>query len=345
MYARSVESGFDARPLGQLDHIDRAPGSSVFHLHWTRVFQVGAGSEVEAGAQSSAYLGRVEEFLGRGGELVWSVHEWLPHDCEFPGVEVELRRRLVELATAVHVLHGSTADEVAGLYPLDAERTFVVEHPLYSGVYPDYVGRESARRLLGVSGDEVVLLGFGAIRPYKGFDRLVELVPRLRAGTGLPIRVILAGPGYRTVDNQPLLDLVAGTPGVSITDRAVPDEYVQVLFRAADVVVLPYRQVLNSGVLMLALTFGCPSVAPENPVTRDTMGSGLVHLFDRESDEDLGRAVVEAIARRGERGLVPGVFRERYDHHTIAGKFATEISTRIKWAAVQRGRQGDREIT
>jgi hypothetical protein len=96
---------------------------------------------------------------------------------------------------------------------------------------------------------------------------------------------------------------------------------------------------------MLALTFGCPSVAPENPVTRDTLGSGLVHLFDRESDEDLGRAVVEAIARRGERGLVPGEFRERYDHHAIAGQFATELSTRMREAVAWQGRQGDREIT
>jgi len=103
-------------------------------------------------------------------------------------------------------------------------------------------------------------LGFGAIRPYKGFDRLVRLVPELRERTGLRVRVMLAGPTFKSIDIGPLQDLVGSMDGVSMTDRAVPDEYVQVLFRAADVVVLPYRQVLNSGVLMLALTFGCPSV-------------------------------------------------------------------------------------
>ena len=114
---------------------------------------------------------------------------------------------------------------------------------------------------------------------------------------------MLAGPTFKSIDIGPLRDLVAATDGVSMTDRAVPDEYVQVLFRAADVVVLPYRQVLNSGVLMLALTFGCPSVAPENPVTLDAVGSGLVHVFDRESDEGLVDAVVAAIDRRDQRGF------------------------------------------
>jgi len=329
LYARIPEEGFDANPLGRYELLDRLPESSVFHLHWTRVFQVGTASEAEAVRQTKAYLGRIEDFLGRGGNLLWSVHEWLPHDCEFPGVEVELRKRLVELATGVHVLHGSTVEEVSGLYPLDPARTFTVEHPLYAGVYADYVSRESARRLIGVADDEILLLGFGAIRPYKGFDRLVRLVPRLREQTGLPIRVVLAGPTLKSIDINPLRDLVEATPGVSMTDRAVPDEFVHVVFKAADVAVLPYRQVLNSGVLMLALTFGCPSVAPDNPVTRDTVGSGLVHLFDRESDEDLLRAVTEAIDRRGERGSLPDEFEERFGHAAIAGQFARELKSRI----------------
>ena len=108
LYAGLPEVGLDASPLGQYELLDQMPGSSVFHLHWTRVFQVGTASEAEARRQSDAYVSKIEGFLGRGGRLLWSVHEWLPHDCEFPEVEVGLRRRLVELASGVHVLHGST---------------------------------------------------------------------------------------------------------------------------------------------------------------------------------------------------------------------------------------------
>ena len=96
LYAGLPEVGIQAGPLGPYEMLDRAPGSSVFHLHWTRIFQVGTGSEAEARAQSDAYVSRIESFVGRGGRLLWSVHEWLPHDCEFPEVEVALRRRLVE---------------------------------------------------------------------------------------------------------------------------------------------------------------------------------------------------------------------------------------------------------
>jgi glycosyltransferase involved in cell wall biosynthesis len=325
LYSRVAEAGFDARALGNYELLDRAPASGVFHLHWTRVFQDGARSEEEARRQSGWYVRRVEEFLDRGGRLMWSIHEWLPHDCEYPDVEVDTRRRLAELASGIHVLHHSTLDGVADLYPLDPDKAFVVEHPLYTGVYPDYVSRPAARSLLGLEDDEVLLLGFGAIRPYKGFDRLVRALPTVREQTGLRIRAMIAGPTYRTVENRELIDLVAATEGASMTGTAVPEEYVQVLFRAADAAVLPYRQVLNSGVLMLALTFGCRAVAPENRVTVDTTSSGLVHLFDPESEEDLVRAVVEAVALRDDRSPPSAEFAARYDHSTIARRFAEEL--------------------
>jgi glycosyltransferase involved in cell wall biosynthesis len=329
LYSRLPETGFVAGPLGHYEALEDAPGRSVFHLHWTRVFQVGVGSEREAERQTARYLERIERFLGRGGRLVWSIHEALPHDCEYPAVEVAARRRLVEMAAGVHVLHEGTVAEVADRYALDPAKTFVVEHPLYDGAYPDYVTREAARMLLGLAPDDVLLLGFGAIRPYKGFDRLIAMVPRLRRETGLAVRVTVAGPTFKSVDVAPLRAAATAADGVAIATEAIPDEHVQVLFRAADVAVLPYRRVLNSGVLMLALTFGTPAVAPENAVTREAASSGLVHLFEASSDDDLARAVLEAVGRRHRRGELPADFRARYDPTSIAGEFARQLQHRL----------------
>ena len=171
-----------------------------------------------------------------------------------------------------------------------------------------------------------MILAFGAIRPYKGFDRLVRLLPRLRKESGRDIRVMVAGPTMRSIDNSELLELVATTEGATLTDDPIPDEYVQVMFKSADIVALPYRQVLNSGVLMLGLTFGCDSIAPENAVTRDAVASGLVRLFDRTDDEDLFGVLMQAIdeAETIDHRL-PEDFVTRYDPATIAGEFAEHL--------------------
>jgi glycosyltransferase involved in cell wall biosynthesis len=326
LYSRTPEAGFDPRPLARFDHLHRLPPDSVFHLHWTRIAQLGATTLEEAQAKSDNFLDTIASFVERGGTMLWSIHEPLPHDCPFPAVEQDLRQHLADLATGIHILHASTVDEVAPYYRLPTEKVFVVEHPLYTGIYEDYLPRASARRLIGLRDDEVMILGFGAIRPYKGFDRLVRLLPTIRERTGAKVRVMVAGPTMQSVDNSELERLVAATDGATLSEEPIPDQHVQVMFKSADIVALPYRQVLNSGVLMLGLTFAKPSIAPDNAVTRDALPSGLVRLFDRSDDDDLCRVLVEAVAEAGD--SMPGLpesFATRYDPATIAGEFAAHL--------------------
>ena len=326
LYARLPEEGFDPRPLARFDHLNRLPPDSVFHLHWTRIAQLGAETTEQAQETTDEFLDTIAAFVERGGKLLWSVHEALPHDCPFPEIEMELRQNLANLASGVHVLHDTTVAEVAEFYTLPSDKVFVVEHPLYTGIYETYLTRDAARRLIGLGDDQVMILAFGAIRPYKGFDRLVRLLPRLRKETGRDVRVMVAGPTMRSIDNSELQNLVATTEGATLTEDPIPDEYVQVMFKSADIVALPYRQVLNSGVLMLGLTFGCASIAPENPVTRDALASGLVRLFDRTDEDGLYQVLRDAVdAASPEAGTLPEVFARRYDPATIAGEFAANL--------------------
>lgn len=325
IYSRLAEVGFDPRPLGRLEHIYRLPAESVFHLHWTRVAQLGATTLEDAEAKTADFLAPIEDFVSRGGTLLWSIHEALPHDCPFPAVERKLRARLAELAAAVHVLHEATLTEIQDEYMVPHEKVFVVEHPLYTGAYERVVPRTAARRLLGIQDHEAMLLCLGAIRPYKGFDRLVARVSELESATGKPVRVMIAGPTMASIDLTGLFDLVEKTKGATISAEAVPDQQLHVLLEAADVVALPYRAVLNSGVLMLGVTFEKLCVAPENAVTVDAAASGLVELFDATDDESLIAATATAVARSQSHHTVDAGFADRYAPGTIAGRFAAHV--------------------
>jgi glycosyltransferase involved in cell wall biosynthesis len=326
VYSRLPEVGFDPRPLGRLDHLYRLAADSVFHLHWTRVAQLGAKTVEQAEEKTAAFLEPIEAFVGRGGTLLWSIHEPLPHDCPFPAVERKLRTRLGELAAAIHVLHDATLTEISDEYEVPAEKVFVVEHPLYSGAYETVVQRAAARKLLGLDEDDVMVLCLGAIRPYKGFDRLVAMVPDLETATGRNIRVMIAGPTMASIDLSDLYNLVEQTKGASISAEAVPDQHLHILLEAADVMALPYRAVLNSGVLMLGITFGNLCVAPSNAVTADAAESGLVELFEASSDEALLDATVEAIRRSGTPHVIDADFMSRYEPTAIAGRLAAHVA-------------------
>ena len=335
LYSRCPEYGLLPVAMQTINGPVPLPAGSWFHLHWTRFVQAPrAGAPLtfaEARTRSGALVDSLRQMKASGTHIAWTIHEPLPHDCQYPEVEIDLRQELADVASVIHVLHDSTLEEVAPYYRVDPGKVLMVEHPLYRGVYTDYVTKASARRLLNVVDDEFLVLIFGSIRPYKGIDRMLEGVDQLhRQNPERKLRVLIAGPSFESVDNTKLIEQARSTPGVSIMPTLVHPSHVQLLFRSADLVLLPYRDFLNSGVLMLALSFERPVLAAENPVTRDAMSSGLVRLFARSDDNALVEALQAAVCSPEllPQGPLHPDFARRHDPVAVAGRFAAGMAQR-----------------
>ena len=100
-----------------------------------------------------------------------------------------------------------------------------------------------------------MILCFGLVRPYKGVDVLLEAAREL---DGAEVWVV----GMPRMDLAPLRALAERCRArVRFVDRFITDPEIPAYFRRADLVVLPYRQIEQSGVLYTALAFGKPIVA------------------------------------------------------------------------------------
>ncbi|HEY3191643.1 MAG TPA: glycosyltransferase family 4 protein [Solirubrobacterales bacterium] len=99
-----------------------------------------------------------------------------------------------------------------------------------------------------------VILAFGLVRPYKGTDVLLEAFRRV---SGAELWVV----GMPRMPMDGLRELAGQAPGiVRFVDRFVTDPEIPAFMRRADLVVLPYRNIEQSGVLYTALAFGRPLV-------------------------------------------------------------------------------------
>ena len=128
-----------------------------------------------------------------------------------------------------------------------------------------------------------VILAFGLIRPYKGTDVLLEAFARVE---GAELWIV----GMPRMPMEPLRELAERAPGrVRFIDRFVTDPEIPAFMRRADVVVLPYRNIEQSGVLYTALAFGRPLVLSDVGGFPEVAGPGR-------------RAAGAARGRRGARG-------------------------------------------
>jgi D-inositol-3-phosphate glycosyltransferase len=144
------------------------------------------------------------------------------------------------------------------------EKVSVIPFGINNTVPNTSLSTADAKQQLGITKDEKTLLFFGNIAPYKGLEYLVAAFIELSKECST-YRLIIAGSVkncqtyWRAVEQSIILSGV----GERIIRKIeyVPDEDTEIYFKAADVLVLPYTYIFQSGVLFLGYSFGLPAIA------------------------------------------------------------------------------------
>jgi len=183
--------------------------------------------------------------LPRARPLVLTAHDVLPREPRRG--QLAAQRRLYERvdAVVVHSAHGR--DRLVRELGVPAAKIRVIAHGAFEHLTRVPGERPLPSALAAV--DKPVVLFFGLLRPYKGLDVLLRA---WRDVDGAELWIV----GMPRMDVR---ELRAGAPpSVRWVPRFVPDEEIAAYFRRADLVVLPYREIDQSGVLFTALAFGAP---------------------------------------------------------------------------------------
>jgi len=134
-------------------------------------------------------------------------------------------------------------------------------HPIYN-TYSHKIDKQEARRKLKLKSDNIILY-FGIIRKYKGFDILLKAIAELK-GKKTGFHLLAAGECYGNYEKYTELISELGIINyITWHNRYIPDEDVHMYFSAADIVVLPYRSASQSGITQIAYHYDLPVIVTE----------------------------------------------------------------------------------
>ncbi|HSB93406.1 MAG TPA: glycosyltransferase family 4 protein [Flavitalea sp.] len=184
------------------------------------------------------------------------------------------------------IVHGQKlVEQIEMVYPDLAPKTRIVPHPVLR--LPTLPVNQSVI--------ENQLLFFGRISKYKGLKYLAEACVKLQ-DKGKQFSLVVAGKGDDFAANETALKKINQ---VTIINRRIHPDEIDKLFEAADIVVLPYIEASQSGVIAYALAFGKPCVASRTgcipdmirhnynglltiPADAESLADGLEQLMDNK---------------------------------------------------------------
>lgn len=233
--------------------------AKIWHLHWPDYF-LNDTSITRAVIRSAALLALIDLAHLRGKKVIWTVHNIATHERLHPRIEERFWRQFIPRIDAYISLTWSGKSAALERFPALASKPgFVVPHGHYKELYPDGVSREAARLSLSIGDQTPVILFLGAIRPYKNVPALIQSFRQTRNHDKV---LLVAGKCGSEADAADVRRAQGGDPRVRLFLDFVPADQVQRFMHAADLVILPFREILNSGSALLALSFGKPILVP-----------------------------------------------------------------------------------
>jgi glycosyltransferase involved in cell wall biosynthesis len=271
-------------------------GADFAHFHWPSFYY--------AGSTASVVIFRTLKFFAlllvlrmNGVRIVWTAHNLYPHERNSPAwIDCAVRVVLCRLSVLV-LAHGKEAARiVAREFGLGSARVIVIEHGNFLDYYPRHGSRAEARHRLGLPDAAFVFLFIGNCRRYKNVHELVDCFQK-QASAG-DARLLIAGKCPDGSYRSEIDELIRRDPRfISFEPHFIPDQDLQYYLRAADAVVLPFKDVLTSGSAILALSFGRPVVAPRLGYLADLVTAECGLLYDPGDEHALRDAMVEARQR------------------------------------------------
>lgn len=247
------------------------------------------------------------------------------HDVEsfVSGLSVHRFSQLAyRLADRVIAHNRASKNELMDILGLPERKIEIILHGNYLHSITEVPDRSTARKHLGLSDQSKVVLFFGQIKEVKRLDLLLRAMPEV-VEAHPETTLLIAGKTWKTdfSSYDKLIDELGLAERCVTHIGYIPDREVAFYYAAADLVALPYRRIYQSGVLLMAMSYGKPILASDLDGMAEVVTDGETgFLFPSGDARALAKRLIEVLAvpevlhRIGESG-----YRHVMEHYSWAG--------------------------
>lgn len=211
----------------------------------------------------------------------------------------------------------------------------IIPHGSYIGMLPDKINKTDAKKKFGISENTFTFLFFGQIKRVKGLDILLQAYSNLLQKTDRSVKLIIAGKIWK--DDESIYSKIIEEnnlgPNLILDIKYIKDEEIVNYYSAADCIVLPYKKIFQSGVLLMAQSYGIPVIVSDLlGMTEIVTDQENGFVFKSESIDDLERVLEKVMLCTDFNKIEKNAYNKlinEYNWDTIAEKQATLMKEMI----------------
>lgn len=218
-----------------------------------------------------------------GGRIIWTVHNIFPHSNNYKTANKIFRRYMARIVDKLHVHCSYAVGKMSEILNVSKSKFIIVKHP----EYPAFImGRTETIKLLRAKyhldlvEDKIFFLVFGAIAKYKGIKEIIEIFKKEIKNHYLIIAGAIKKGNikyFNELKNESL-----GCGNIILLGEMIPNEDLPLFLNTSDYVIFNYEEILTSGSVMMALSFGKKVIAPAMGCISE-LTSENIYLFQRET--------------------------------------------------------------
>lgn len=259
----------------------------ILHIHWPHVFLLSKSKEKTI-LKSLCFISELLILKLLGIKIIWTVHNIISHESNFKAIELFFTKIITRLCNKIIVHSPFAKNKVINIYKVRKSLIMIIPHGNYINCYENVISKVLARKQLQLRTENIVFLCFGQIRPYKGISELITTFKKLKYKQA---KLLIIGKPYNSEIAKEILERCNIDESIKCVFKFIPDNEVQIYMNAADVAILPYKDILTSGAIILAISFGKPIIAPAIGCIPDILDSEGSILYDPSEKEGLLKAM------------------------------------------------------
>lgn len=263
---------------------------------------------------SFIFIPVIEHFKKKGLKVVYTMHDVLP----FPEKETisEYLKYFYSLADAYIVGNEKEKNNLIQYFGF-TKKIFIAIHGIYSMFNSGKIDKKEAEKNLGVSQFSKKILFFGALRDNKGLDDFIKALNILNqknqdifAIISCSVRGAVTFDKYQELINRYHLE---NKIKLIIKDYLYPEE-IESQFKAADLVILPYTEVSQSGILNMAFAFEKPVIITDVFSEKDIVDNKMGYVVPRRNYILLAQKILEFFEEKNRNKFIINIKKYNLSH-------------------------------